>query len=97
MIKVVGNTPALPVEMEVVTPPPDEQRAALARREQYDKNRLWFEAHVKEIAEQHAGEYICVANETLFAGTDPVEVFARARAAFPEDFGAFFTTHVRRS
>ncbi|MBA4065893.1 MAG: hypothetical protein C0501_19670 [Isosphaera sp.] len=95
MIRVVGHAPPLHVEMEEVVLPPEEHAGALARRERYFKNMRWFEAHIAEIRKQHAGQSVCVAGETLFAGPDPREVFARARAAFPDDWGSFFTMYLR--
>ena len=91
-----GNTAnRLPLTMEETPLSPEEQAHAQARQGRYLKNRTWFEAHVREIRDKHAGHYICVAGETLFSGDDAAEVYARARAAFPADWGAFFTMYLQ--
>lgn len=94
MIRVHGISPPLRVGMEEVVLTPAEQGEAQSRREKYLKNLRWFESHVAEIRDQHSGKSICVAGETLFSGDDPKEVVARARSAFPGDWGSFFTMYI---
>ena len=61
------------------------------KRERFNKNLAWFEDHAVEIGKAHPGRYICVAGQVLFVGDDPAELFARARTAYPDDWGGFFT------
>ena len=93
MIRVDGNAPPPRVGMEEVALTPAEQAGVQVRREKYLKNLRWFESHVAEIREHHSGKSICVAGETLFARR-PKEVVERARAAFPGDWGSFFTMYI---
>jgi hypothetical protein len=64
------------------------------KRERFNKNLAWFEAHAIEIGKAHPGRYICVAGQALFVGDDPAELFARARTAYPDDWGGFFTKFI---
>jgi hypothetical protein len=67
---------------------PEELSAAQARREQYERNAAWLEAHAKEVYSQR-GKVFCIAGEELFVGDAIQEVLARARAAHPDDGGLF--------
>jgi len=67
---------------------PVELAKAHKRWEQVDRNSAWLQAHVPEIYSQHRGKSICVAGEELFVADTPEEVFAKAKAAHPEDEGA---------
>jgi hypothetical protein len=71
---------------------PEELARAHARREKFDRNVAWLEAHASE-AYSHRGKYICIAGEELFVGDTAKEVRARAKAAHPDDDG-LFTRHV---
>ncbi|MDH3602053.1 MAG: hypothetical protein OEU26_20770 [Candidatus Tectomicrobia bacterium] len=59
------------------------------RRERFDRNYEWFQAHVAEIYAQHRGKCICVAGETLFVADTPHAAMDQARAAHPDDSGWF--------
>jgi hypothetical protein len=65
-----------------------------ATKERFCKNMAWFEAHAVEIGKNHPGRYICVAGEELFVGDDPTNLFARVRAAHPDDWGGVFTKFI---
>jgi hypothetical protein len=88
-----GDSP-MPVQqrptviMEEVTDP-EELAKARVRRERFDRNWAWFQAHVPEIYSQHRGKCICIAGEELFAADTPKEAIALATAAHPEDEGRF--------
>jgi len=75
-----------PIVMSEVTDPV-ELAIERKRWEQADRNSAWLQAHVPEIYSQHRGKCICVAGEELFVADTPEEVFARAKAAHPEDEG----------
>ncbi len=77
-----------------VEPTPEERTRALAEAEEYRTNVEWFGAHAKAIRDAHSGRFICIAGGELFVGDDPVEVYARARAAHPEHPGGFFTMYL---
>jgi hypothetical protein len=74
--------------MEIVTDPAEVAKAQ-ARRERFDRNLAWFQAHALEIGESCRGKVICIAGEELFVGDTPKEVLALATAAHPEDDGRF--------
>jgi hypothetical protein len=76
------------VIMEEVTDP-EEIAKAQAQRERFDRNWVWFQAHVPEIYSQQRGKCICIAGEELFAADTPKEAIALATAAHPEDEGRF--------
>ena len=76
------------VIMEEVTDP-EELAKARVRRERFDRNWAWFQAHVPEIYSQQRGKCICIAGEELFAADTPKEAIALATAAHPEDEGRF--------
>ena len=76
------------VIMEEVTNP-EELAKARVRRERFERNWAWFQAHVSEIYSQHRGKCICIAGEELFTADTPKEAIALATAAHPEDEGRF--------
>jgi len=78
----------VPVVMEEVTDP-EELAKARARREQFDRNWAWFEAHAAEVYVAHRGKCICIAGQELFVAETPREVLAQARSAYPDDEGRF--------
>jgi hypothetical protein len=73
---------------------PDER----ARRDElwmrFERNLSWFQRHAVELSEQYKGKYICVAGESVFPADEPRDAVAAAKAAHPEDWGAFYTTFV---
>jgi hypothetical protein len=68
---------------------PQERAQALAALEAFRNNVEWFGARAKEIRDAHTGKLICVADEELFVGDDPVDVMTRAKAAHPTSGGFF--------
>jgi hypothetical protein len=82
------------IVMEEVTDPV-QLAEARARRDRFDRNWAWFEAHIPELYEAHRGKCLCVSGEELFVADTPEEVLALARAAHPEDDGRF-TLYVPR-
>lgn len=86
MIRAIDPAP-LVVEIPEIS---DEERAAgIAANAEFKKNVAWWNAHAKDIGPQHVGEFVCVAGQELFAGDDPVEVVARAKAAHPNPGDGF--------
>jgi hypothetical protein len=82
-----------PVVMEEVTDPV-QVADAKARRERFDRNLAWLQAHTDE-AYAHLGKCICVAGQELFVADTAEEALALAKAAHPEDDGRF-TLYVPR-
>lgn len=76
------------IVMEEVTDPV-ELAEARARREQFDRNAAWLQAHASEVYTQHRGKCICVAGEELFVADTAGEALALATAAHPHDKGRF--------
>jgi hypothetical protein len=76
------------VVMEIVTDPVELAKAR-TRREQFDRNLDWFQAHALEIGATCRGKFICVAGQELFTADTAKEVLALATAAHPEDEGRF--------
>jgi hypothetical protein len=81
--------PELPTAVMEELTDPGELAEARARRERFDRNWAWFEAHATEFYRSHRGKCICIAGEELFAADTPAEVLAMAKAAHPEDDGRF--------
>jgi hypothetical protein len=77
-----------PLAMEEVTDP-EELATARALRERADRNAAWLQAHAGEVYPRCRGKYLCIAGQELFVGETAREALARARAAHPDDDGAF--------
>jgi hypothetical protein len=76
------------IVVEEVTDP-DENAAAGVRRERFDRNSAWLQAHVKEVYSRYRGKCVVIAGEELFAADTPEDAWALANAAHPEDDGSF--------
>jgi hypothetical protein len=76
------------IVVEEVTDP-EENAAARARRERFDRNSAWLQAHVKEVYSRYRGKCVVIAGEELFAADKPEDAWALADAAHPEDDGSF--------
>jgi hypothetical protein len=76
------------IVMDIVTDPGEVARAR-ARRELFDRNLDWFQAHALEIGDSCRGKFICIAGQQLFAAETAEEVLSLATAAHPEDEGRF--------
>src|SRR5262245_24035786 len=74
--------------MEEMTDPVELAKAGV-RRERFDRNWGWFEAHAQEIYRAHRGKIVCIAGQELFVGDTAREAVARAKAAHPDDDGCF--------
>jgi hypothetical protein len=75
---------------------PEELAAAAVRRQFFDRNSAWLQAHIAEFQDPAlGGKYLCVAGEQGFVGDTVAEVTARARAAHPSDAGSF-TVYIPR-
>jgi hypothetical protein len=74
--------------MEGVTDP-DYLVAALRRRERFDRNAAWLEAHGDEVFEQYRGQCICVSEGDVYAAESALDALALAEAAHPDDDGRF--------
>ena len=85
--EVVGN-PNDQLVMEEITDPTVLHEARL-RREQFDRNYAWFQAHIADIYTQHRGKCICVVGETLFVADTPQAAISQGRSAHPDDLGWF--------
>ena len=83
------------IVVEEVTDP-EENSAAQARRERFERNSAWLQSHATEVYTLHRGKCICVAGEELFVAASPEEVLARARAAHPEDNGSILVRYIPR-
>jgi hypothetical protein len=83
------------IVVEEVTDP-EENAAARARRERFDRNSAWLQSHATEVYTRHRGKCICVAGEELFVASSPEEVLALARAAHPQDNGSILIRYIPR-
>jgi hypothetical protein len=86
MIKKATKDPYLTV-MEVVTDPVECAEAA-RRKERYERNWDWLEAHASEVY-SHRGKYLCIAGQELFVGDTVEQVLKAAELVHPEDDGRF--------
>jgi hypothetical protein len=68
---------------------PEELEAALRRRDLFDRNAAWLEAHGDEVFEKYRGQCICVSSGDVFAAESALDALAMAEAAHPEDEGRF--------
>lgn len=78
----------VPVVMEEVTDAA-ELAAARARREQFDRNSAWLQAHAVEVYSKQRGKCICIAGQELFVADTAAQALAQATAAHPDDKGRF--------
>ena len=68
---------------------PDENAVGWVRRERFDRNSAWLQAHAREVYLRYRGKCVVIAGEELFAADTPEEAWALADAAHPEDDGSF--------
>jgi hypothetical protein len=68
---------------------PDENAVAQVRRERFDRNSAWLQAHSREVYSRYRGKCVVIAGEELFAADTPEDAWALADAAHPEDDGSF--------
>jgi hypothetical protein len=84
---------ALPMDqpkftIEEVTDPAEVARFR-AWHEQFRRNSDWLQAHWADVIPQARGRFVAVAGQQAFLGDTAAEALAQARAAYPEDEGAF--------
>jgi hypothetical protein len=60
-----------------------------AQHERHKRNLEWLESHWADLLPHARGRFLAVAGEEAFVADAPEEAWARARAAHPEDNGAF--------
>jgi hypothetical protein len=60
-----------------------------AQRERFERNSDWLEAHWSDLLPQARGKHVVVAGEEAFLADSPEEARAMAKAAHPDDDGAF--------
>ena len=96
MIRVVGKSrlPELAV-MSLEQPSPEEMAESRRRGAIFKRNEEWFAAHVRELYDKYAGQFLCVAGGEVFAGADAKEVYSRAATKYPEESGAEFGMYLR--
>ena len=78
-----------PLVVEVPEASDAERAAGIAANAEFKRNVAWWNAHVGEVGPRHVGKFVCVAGQELFAGDDPAEVLARAKAAHPKPGDGF--------
>jgi hypothetical protein len=79
----------IPLVLEEAILTPAEVALMRARHERFDRNWAWFQEHIDEIADHHAGKVIAIVDEELFSAETSEAVLALARAAHPDDDGLF--------
>jgi hypothetical protein len=77
-----------PLVMEEVTDP-EALAKAHARRQRFDRNSAWLQAHATEVYTRYRGKCVVIAGEESFAADTPEEAWALAAAAHPDDDGSF--------
>jgi hypothetical protein len=83
-----------PVVIEIPEISDEERAANVAALAEHRKNVAWWNAHADEVVSRYAGKYVCVANQELFVGDDPVEVDGRAKAAHPDSERGFLCKRI---
>jgi hypothetical protein len=80
------NNPQLVIE-EVRDP--GELARCRAQDERAKGNSDWLQAHWADVVPQARGKFLAVAGQEAFIGDTPEEAWRLARAAQPDDDGAF--------
>ncbi len=68
---------------------PDVIARARAQDERFERNSHWLQAHWPDLLPQARGKYLAVAGQEAFIADTPEEAWAMAKAAHPDDDGAF--------
>jgi hypothetical protein len=71
------------------SPGSSDSAKAQARREQFDRNVAWLQAHAAEVYSQYRGKCICIAGQEVFAADTANEALTKATTAHPGDAGRF--------
>ena len=90
MIRAISDrsVPGSNFTMEVVTDPIEIQRAKAAH-EKFRRNSDWLQAHWNDLLPQARGKFVAVAGEEAFVADSGEQAWALAKAAHPDDAGAF--------
>src|SRR5687767_7876061 len=84
-----GLPPAeVKLEFEEVTDPAEIARNR-AQDERARRNSDWLEAHWPELLPQALGKFVAVAGQEAFISDTSEDAWAKAKAAHPDDDGAF--------
>jgi hypothetical protein len=69
---------------------PEEEKARhRAQNERFRRNSEWLQAHAAELWPLARGKHLAVAGQEAFIGDTTEEAWGKAKAAHPEDDGAF--------
>lgn len=60
-----------------------------AQDERAQRNSAWLQSHWADLLPRARGQHLAVAGEEAFLADTPEQAWAMARAAHPEDDGAF--------
>jgi hypothetical protein len=60
-----------------------------AQNERFKRNSDWLQAHWADLLPQARGKHLAVAGQQAFIADTPAEAWAMAKAAHPDDDGAF--------
>ncbi|SRR5260370_42495535 len=74
--------------VEEVTDPVENARAT-EQDERHRRNLHWSQAHWGDVLPHGFGKFLAVAGQEAFLGESAQEAWALAKAAHPEDDGAF--------
>src|SRR5262245_64519163 len=74
--------------LEAVTDPAEVARTRV-RMEQFRRNSEWLRARWDDLLPRARGKFLAVAGQQAFLADTPAEAWALAKAAHPEDGGAF--------
>jgi hypothetical protein len=89
-----ADLPPLTVTFSEELPSAEERARQEELRRHHMANWQWFGEHAKEIRDAHSGKSITIAEQELFVGNDPREVYDRACRAHPEWVGSFLNMHL---
>ena len=94
-MQLVQGGPRPPVVVIQEERTPEQQAEDQARRDRFMANVRWFEAHVADLRTNYAGQYVTISCGEAFADPDVRASLEKARAAHPEDRGAYLTQYFR--
>ncbi len=80
--------PQPPFLVEEVHDPAEVARCR-SQDERARRNHAWLQSHWAELLPHARGRFLAVAGQQAFLGDTPDEAWAHARAAHPDDKGAF--------
>ena len=89
MIREIGKPPTdeMKVTFEEVTK--GEKEKIRTQHERFHRNSEWLQAHWAELWPLARGRHLAVAGQEAFIGDTTEEAWGKAKAAHPEDDGAF--------